>query len=90
MTPLGVPKRSMYTHIGREQNTKVPQPIIPLFGICMFSNLKPHTASEVVKLKRHTRNKLRHHDQNDTQITGQLHWQATLMSANCFLMRQSL
>ena len=80
----------MYTHMGREQNTKVPQPTIPLFGICMFSNLKPHTASKVAKLTRHTRNKLRDHDQNNTQITGQLHWQATPMSANCFLMRQTL
>ena len=76
--------------MGREQNTKVPQPTIPLFGICMFSNLKPHTASEVAKLTRHTRNKLRDHDQNDTQITGQLHWLATLMSANCFLICQTL
>ena len=61
-------------HMGREQDTKVPQSTIPLFGICMFSNLKPHTASEVAKLTRHTRNKLRDHDHNNTQITGQLHW----------------
>ena len=80
----------MYTHMGREQDTKVPQPTIPLFGICMFSNLKPHTASKVAKLTRHTRNKLRDHDQNNTQITGQLHWQATPMSTNCFLMHQTL
>ena len=76
--------------MGREQDTKVPQPTILLFGIHMFSNLKPYTASEVAKLTRHTRNKLRDHEQNNTQITGQLHWQAIPMSANCFLMYQTL
>ena len=80
----------MCTHMGRKQDTKVPQPTIPLFGIRMFSNLKPHTASEVAKLTRHTKNKLRDHEQNNTQITGQLHWQATPMPANYFLMCQTL
>ena len=80
----------MYSHVGREQDTKVPQPIIPLFGICIFSNLKPYTESKVAKLTRYTRNKLRDHDQNNTKITGQLHWKATPMSTNCFLMHQTL
>ena len=62
LTPLGVPKGSTYTHMGREQDIKVPQPTIHLFDICMFSNLKPHTASKVAKLTRHTRNKLSYHD----------------------------
>ena len=76
--------------MGKEQNTKIPQPTISLFGIYMCSNLKPHTASEVAKLTRHTRNKLRDHNQSDTHITGQLHWKATPMSTNCFLMCQTL
>ena len=80
----------MCADMGREQDTKVPQTTIPLFGICIFSNLKPHTASEVAKLTRHTRNKLRDHYQNDTQIIGQLYWQATSMAANCFLTYQTL
>ena len=80
----------MCNHKGKEQDNKVPQPTIPLFGVRMFSNLKPYAASEVAKLTRHSRNKLRDHEKNNTQITGQLHWQATPMSANCLLMCQTL